>query len=299
MAAHRTLESMVRSILRNRPLVMTVLGMIIMAQSILWEYVRVEPTYRFIVDPWSLRGYELPHGLVIATASIGIALMAVLIARNVIKETILSSSIAVGVMVVAAVVLAMAVDAKEVKMPFPVHVVLSLIGAVVVVAVLERFIPANWKQRRRLARGSMGVAGFVVVLFAVVGPILQNKQPFWVFIALTGIILAGLVLFRPPAQLAARRMLINAITGLWVMSMSMSASLRQALLEAQSENGINATILDLQITSGVILAWLGGLVAFAGAVGMWARRRDQIIAHERAAKQEAAARESEQQLAIT
>jgi hypothetical protein len=271
--------------------------MLIMAASVLWEYVRVEPTYRFVIEPWSLRGYELSQGLVIAAGAIGIAILTLLISRGVIKETLASSATAIGFVALGGVVLAILADAKEVKMPFPVHVALAAIGGVVTIALLERFIPEEWQKRRRLARFGMWLVGFVVLLFGVVGPLLQNEQPFWVFVALAGVMLGGLVLFRPPAQLAGLRMTINAIVAIWIMSMTMAASLRQALMEQQFEqNGISASILDLQITSGVLIAWFGGLLGFVGAVGLWAKRRDQIIAHERARKQQAAARESQEQL---
>jgi hypothetical protein len=84
------------------------------------------------------------------------------------------------------------------------------------------------------------------------------------------------------------------------MSMTMSASLRVTLDQAQLDaTGLTAEIKNLQITSGVLWAWFGGLVAFVGAVGLWAQRRDEIIAVERARKQQEAARESESQLSVT
>jgi len=289
----------VRKILKNRALVMTILGMAIMAQSVLWEYVRVEPTYRFIVEPWSLRGYELTQGLVIAAAAIGIAIFTLLVVRGVIKETLLSSGLAVGAGVAFAVVITIMSNPNDVKMPFPIHVGLSVIGAVVVVALLEGFIPKEWDRRRRLTRIGMWLAAAIVLLFGVVGPILKSEQPFWIFVAVAGIVVGALALFRPPAELAGFRWIINSIVAVWMMSLAMSASLRQALQVeqlAQGNGDISGKLLDLQITSGVLLAWLGGLIGFIGAVGLWANRRDQIIAHDRARQQQEAARESEEQL---
>lgn len=286
-----------RKILKNRALVLTIVGMAIMAQSALWEYVRVEPTYRFIVEPWSLRGYEVTQGLVIAAMSLGIAVFAVLVVRGVIKETIGSAAIGVTISLAYAVAVAILADARPVKMPFIVHILLSIVAAVVGVALLERFIPKLWKQRRRLARSGIWLVSFLVILFGVVGPLLQNERPFWVFILLAGVIVGALALFRPPTELAGLRWVINSIVAVWVMSMTMSAGLRQALQGAQLEVGeASAQLRELQVTSGVLLAWFGGLVAFTGAVGMWAKRRDQIIAHERARKQQEAAQESERQL---
>lgn len=287
-----------RRILRNRALILTVLGLAIMAQSVLWEYVRVEPTYRFIVDPWSMRGFELSQGLVIAAGATAIAVFAILVVRNVIKETFVSSAIGIGAGVVVAVAIAVFADAGAVKMPFLVHLILATIGGVVAVAIFERFLPEAWDRRRRLARIGIWIVSFAVLLFGIVGPLLNNEQEFWIFVLMASLIVGGLSLLRPPTELAGRRWLINTIVAVWMMSMTMSASLRQAIFEAQDANGTPAQLLDLQITSGVLLAWFGGLLAFTGAVGMWAKRRDQIIAHERARRQQEAARESEQQLTV-
>lgn len=287
-----------RRILKNRALILTVVGMAIMAQSVLWEYVRVQPTYRFIVEPWSLRGYEVTQGLVIASAAIAIGIFAILVVRNVIKETFVSSAIGIGAGVVVAVVIALLSDASAVKMPFIVHLILSGVGAVVSVAIFERFLPEIWDRRRRLARAGIWIVSFAVLLFAVIGPLLNNEQEFWIFVLLAAVIVGALSLLRPPTELAGRRWIINTIVAIWVMSMTMSASLRQTLFQAQDANGTPAQLLDLQITSGVLLCWFGGLLAFVGAVGMWAKRRDQIIAHERARRQQQAARESEQQLTV-
>jgi hypothetical protein len=275
---------------------MTILGLVIMAQSILWEYVRVEPTYRFIVEPWSLRGHELTQGFVVAAIAIGLAVFAALISREIIKESRVSSAIGVGALVVYITVVVMMAGVRDVEMVFPVQVALAAIGAVAIVSALQIFIPEDWNKRGRAARVGLWLAVFAVLLFGVIGPVFSSTRPFWMFIGVAAVVLGALALLRPPTELAGRRMLINGIVGIWVVSMSMSASLRQALLGAQTENGTPANLLDLQITSGVLLTWFGGLIAFSGAVGMWAQRRDQIIAHERARQQQEAAAESTAQL---
>ncbi len=84
------------------------------------------------------------------------------------------------------------------------------------------------------------------------------------------------------------------------MSMTMSASLRVTLDQAQLDaTGLTAEIKNLQITSGVLWAWFGGLVAFVGAIGLWAQLGDETSAVERARKQQEAARKSESQLSVT
>ena len=69
-----------KKLTKNKPLLLTIVGLAIMALSILWEYVRVRPDYRFVIEPWSQRGYEIDQGLVIALGAILIAVIAVLLA---------------------------------------------------------------------------------------------------------------------------------------------------------------------------------------------------------------------------
>jgi hypothetical protein len=290
-------EHKVRKILKNRALIMAVLGLLVMSQSILWEYVRVKPTYRFIVEPWSLRGYEVTQGFVVAAISFSLAVFALLIGRGVIKETRVSSFIGVAWLVAVTVLVVYLADVRDIEMVLLIQVALSAIGAVAAVSALQIFIPHEWKQRGRAARAGMWLVAFAVILFGFFRPLFSTARPFWLYILMVALMLAALALLRPPTELATRRTLINGIVGIWVMSMTMSASLRQALLGAQLEKAdISAQLLDLQITSGVLIAWFGGLIAFIGAVGMWAKRRDQIIAHERARKQQEAAAESTAQL---
>ena len=51
---------------RNRSMWLVLIGTLLMATSIFWEYVRMRPDYLRIVSPWTQRGYDLTQGLVIA-----------------------------------------------------------------------------------------------------------------------------------------------------------------------------------------------------------------------------------------
>ena len=78
---------------------------------------------------------------------------------------------------------------------------------------------------------------------------------------------------------------------------TMGGSVRSNLLGRQVETiGVSADYLDSQITSGVMLTWLGSIIMILGAVGMWAKRRDQLEARDRAQRQRETAEESAQEL---
>ena len=50
-----------------------VIGALLVIQSIIWEYARMFPTYRVLVDPWSIRGFDTVHGSI--NVAIGLALL--------------------------------------------------------------------------------------------------------------------------------------------------------------------------------------------------------------------------------
>jgi hypothetical protein len=76
-----------------------------------------------------------------------------------------------------------------------------------------------------------------------------------------------------------------------------AGAVRSALLNMQLQQmGIAAEYRDIQMTAGVLIAWAGGLLAFAGAVALWARRRDELAERTRAGRQLAVAEISAREL---
>jgi len=72
-----------------------------------------------------------------------------------------------------------------------------------------------------------------------------------------------------------------------------AAAIREHLIGEQlTLTGITGQYKDTQITSGYFIALAGILLAFVGAVSLWAKRRDIISNEQRAEKQRAAAEAS-------
>ncbi len=82
-----------------------------------------------------------------------------------------------------------------------------------------------------------------------------------------------------------------------------AGAIRQALITAQTAavqpggaTGISAQYKDVQTAGGWWLAGLAITVAWAGAIGLWAKRRDLVAARARARNQRAAADKSAQEI---
>ncbi|NQV05977.1 hypothetical protein HQ535_05465, partial [bacterium] len=71
----------------NRSMVFVGMGTILFATSVLWEFSRMNPQFRYLVEPWSLRGFETDQGLVFVIVAVAVLTLAVLITTGVIKET--------------------------------------------------------------------------------------------------------------------------------------------------------------------------------------------------------------------
>jgi hypothetical protein len=89
----------------------------------------------------------------------------------------------------------------------------------------------------------------------------------------------------------------------WGVIILSAGTIRQSLISAQTPfvqsngvTGISSQYKDVQTAGGWWLAGLGITVAWVGAIGLWAKRRDIVAARARARKQRAAADTSAQEI---
>jgi hypothetical protein len=277
--------------------------------SIGWELTRMDPDTGYLVEPWSLRGYETVHGSVIFTigALIVIAGLATIWERS--KEPLLSSSIAALMGLAVIVVTALYAkpvtnDAGEVIHSVDITIsggvpgaLLTIVGAYVFYAATTRYVApllsrvmSGFVAKAVASVGTFAIAAVILYLLAFGTSLTANPA---VWIAIVMVLLVGLAITARPVQLAANRMLIFSITvGGTAIALS-AAAIREHLVGAQLElTGITGQYKDTQITSGYFIALAGILLAFIGAVSLWAKRRDIIINEQRAEKQRAAAEAS-------
>ena len=277
---------------RNRSLFLTTLGAGLMATSLCWEYVRMKPDYRYLVEPWSIRGYETTQGWVILAAAVAVMLLAVPLSLRLLKGKFVGSLLVAGAVTAFATLVPVVAGAPDQRLGgVPVWGLAALLG-LAVVAVAARLLPetlaGSW--RRPILFGVFAAITALAGLLAYARLFGDRSVPLWVVVLLLMLTLDVLVLSRAPAELAPYRLLLIGVTLVWVVALVCAGSLRSTLARLQLENlGIAAEYRDIQITSGILLAWAGGLLAFAGVVALWARRRDELEEHSRAGLQLAVA----------
>lgn len=295
-----------RTFKRYRSVIITITGAALMIASLAWEYARVAPDYRYLVEPWSIRGYETTQGAVMA--AIGVAVIAVVVWIVWRGDSLLPSLAVVGGVTVFAVVLAILSGADDVSLGWPATWGMGLLTAAVAQAAAGRWLPrAMQRSLRRLSVLGIWLATFLVAGAAIFAPLLgSGTTPLWVIVAIAFVLMGALVMTQEPQELAPYRLLINGVVLGWIVGITMAGALRSTLMRLQTEWSIanlgaesTADLRDIQITSGVMIVWVGGLLAFAGAVALWAQRREHLETQHRSQRQLAAAQESAAELGET
>lgn len=259
--------------------------------SIMWELVRMNPATSYLVEPWSLRGYETVHGSVTFTIGALIFLAGLLTIWDKSKTPLFSRLIAAlmgaGAIGVAAIY---GTDEKTMGGGF-VAWIIAIVAGYVAQSAITPLLPKMNSLARTLVSLAILVVSAVILYATLLGTERDALPVVWVSIG--AILLVGVAVTGKPAELAANRMLIfSIVAGGAAIALSAAAS-RTALLDAQFElDGIAGQFKDTQVTSGWFVALFGMLLAFVGAVSLWAKRRDIIINQQRAERQRIAAEAS-------
>jgi hypothetical protein len=290
-------------VLKNRVLMVYLLGLFIVAQSLLWEYARVQPGWRadrFIIWPWSVRGYETTQGLVLLGGALLLGAIAVLLSLGILKGTRLHGLLVAAAMIGYVVAASTLANARPTVLGGLGVLLLSVMAATALTNAMTALVGNRVRNRYRgLLRAVVWLGSLPVFIVFVIGPIFGGeRRPTWLVVATVLALVASIMIVRPPAQIGSYRLLIVGTTALAAMALTSGASIRLTLQRLQFEQWeVAADRGEIQITSGVLLAWLGCLIAVMAATGLWAKHRDEIAARARARRQQEAARQSEEELA--
>ena len=269
--------------------------------AVAWEMARTNPAYGFLVEPWSLRGYEMDQGW--TCFAIGLTLLVLALAVTPKRSVEVGYSAAVVALgTIAGTVLALVFGPDVVSITFSTLVVtvLSLLLSIMLYRTFRSLVlPRVQALDRFIIRIAIGL-GSLVLIFAIiattVGSTTVELNPG--IAAFAGFGLLGLfALATVPHGLAANRFLIY-VTVLGGAAIGLSGgSLRTTLRETQVEAiGVAGQYKDVQVGYGWFLALAGIIILFVGAVALWATRRDITIARTRAREQRAAADKSAQEI---
>lgn len=291
------------TVLKNRMLMVLLFGLLALSQSTLWEYARVQPRWRgdrFIISPWSLRGYETPQGRVILVSAAILAVLAILLVAGKIKADRVGTLTITGGLIVGVVAATFIGDARPTAVGGVGVFVLSMVAAALVAAAAMSTVGSKVADRyRRWVRLAVWLVSFLLLTYLVIGPAIGGiRRPTWLVLAVGLALIGGVVVFRNPPQLGPYRMIIVGAAAIMLVAASMATAVRIQLTGLQFATWNTAADLrEVQITWGVFMAWMGGGLATIGAIGLWAGERDEVSAQNRARRQAEAARQSELELA--
>jgi hypothetical protein len=276
-----------------------VIGGLLTATSVLWEYARMNPAYRSLVDPWSIRGFESVHGAIAVAIGLGLAVLAAATKWKRSTEPRIALII-VGTTVVVAAIFAFAFDpgrdfAFDGALAVGNAFLLSMITMRLAQRRLSRHLPFGSKPSTSVSFGvwAASFAIFGALLLAITADV---SVGFGVAVTLVFLLMGGLSLASAPLELAAARIMIYASLVAGAAIGLSGGAIRSTLIRLQS--GVESTVgfpaqyKDTQVTWGWFLANIGIGLVFIGAVGLWGRRRDALHDAARLAAQRAAAEAS-------
>jgi hypothetical protein len=278
-----------------------VLGPVIVMASIVWEYARTNPAYGFLVEPWALRGYEMPEGWMYFAIGAGLLLLGLAVMPAKAVELPYAAAV-VGITTVVAGILGLVLGPDSISITFN-GLTMALLSLLLWIMVYRTFksliLPRVPSLDRFLIRTlvSLGtLVGIFAIIFFTVGESTISMNPGVALFIGVGL-LALFALATAPHGLAANRLLIYlSIVAGAIVTLS-GGALRTSLREAQVDAiGIAAQYKDVQVSYGWFIALFGMAVVFVGAVAVWATRRDIIIARARARAQREAAEKSAQEI---
>lgn len=289
---------------KNWTKVALALGPIIMIASISWEYARTTSDYTYLIQPWSMRGYENVHGWVIVVAGVLLLIGGLFTSMERSMQPRYSALI-VGYIVVVTTLFAafFARDSISITMS-PVTVgLLSVLLAGAISLALRSLLGEN---SRWFKRALVTFTPLFIVFYFLFGATLSGSTitiPTWALVFVVFLALGSMSLAIKPMDMGANRMMIlSAVVGgglVWLRA----GAIRQSLIELQMETdqgggvtGIAAQYKDTQAAAGWWLAGFGTFVVFVGAIGLWAKRRDIVAAIARAKKQREAAEISSREI---
>ncbi len=280
---------------RYRPQILLLLGAVITMGSIGWELTRMNPQTSYLVEPWSMRGYESVHGSVVFTIGALVFVAGLLTTFEASMKPLFSRILAL-LMGAAAIGMALVYGTAERTMGGGfIGWAVAIVAAYIIRRSVAGLLPKALPKASSTVISTIGFAiiiGGAVLLNVLLFGNDRSAKP-WVWVTIAAALLVGLAVVGRHAELSANRMLIFSTVGGGMAIALSAAAARMNLLAAQlEESGVAGQYKDTQITSGYFLALFGMLLAFVGAVSLWATRRDVIINRLRAERQRAAAEAS-------
>jgi hypothetical protein len=292
---------------KNWSKIALVLGPMIMIASVAWEYARLKPDYNFLIQPWSLRGYETRQGWAIVAMGVLLVIGGLLTSWEGSIKPAVSAGVTLYLVAAATGVAAFfTIGTDRAVTDITIETVSGLMISALLAASVSLSLRSMFRDKTVVFKRAMPVFIVLFVVFALLVSTVTGTQlsiQTWALVLIVFLALAGLSISIRPIDVAANRMMIVTTVAAWGVIILSAGAIRQSLISAQTAfvqsngvTGISAQYKDVQTAGGWWLAGLGITIAWVGAIGLWAKRRDIVAARARARKQRAAADTSAQEI---
>ncbi|MEN8237716.1 MAG: hypothetical protein ABFR53_00805 [Actinomycetota bacterium] len=293
---------------KNWTKVALALGPVVMIATLAWEYARMKPDYNFLIQPWSLRGFEMTHGWVIAVLGLLLLIGGLLTSWEGSVKPAMSAAVTMYLVVAAVAFSAFFTTGTDrATTDITIKTVSGIIISALLAAVISLSLRSLLKDRSAVFNRALPVFAVLFIIISLVisttiaGTLLSVQT--WVLVLFVFLVMAGLSISIRPIDVAANRMMIFTTVAAWAVVVISAGAIRQNLVSAQAAfvqsngvTGVSAQFKDVQAGGGWWLAGFGATIAWVGAIGLWAKRRDIVAALARARKQRAAAEESAREI---
>ncbi len=285
------------------------LGPVILIATLTWEYARTNPEYNFLIQPWSMRGYEMSHGWIFAIMGVLLLIGGLLTSWEGSMRPRVSAAVTLYLVIAATAFTAFfTLGTPRATVSLDLTPVATMVISALLAASLSLSLRSLLRETSILFKRALPIfaVAFALIFFPMnlfmAGSIISI--PTWVWVFAVFAVMAGLSISIRPGDVAANRMLIFTSVGAWGVVVLSAGAIRQTLIDAQSlfdqgegVTGVAAAYKDTQAASGWWIAGFAVTLIFIGAVGLWAKRRDIVAALARARRQREAAETSAREIA--
>ncbi len=273
------------------------LGPAILISTYVWEFARTNPDYKFLIQPWAMRGNEMVHGDVFVAFGVVLLIAGLAASWEGAARPLYSALIVVFIVVAGTAVTS---TYSETTFNLTISPVMAVLLTLIISLSIALALRSQFRERSRIFARALPLfaVSFVVVMGLISATVLNTtvSTESWIALLVVMLFSAAVALSVKPIDMAANRLLVMAVVTTWGVIVLSAGAIRQTLIDAQvmatqvdGTTGISAQYKDVQAASGWWLAGFGLSVMFVGAVGLWAKRRDHVAALARARKQREAA----------
>jgi hypothetical protein len=292
---------------KNWSKVALVLGPMIMIASVAWDYARLKPDYNFLIEPWSLRGYDTRQGWAIVAMGVLLVIGGILTSWEGSIKPAVSAGVTMYLVAAATGVTALfTIGTERAVTDITIETVSGLMISALLAASISLSLRSMFRHKSAVFKRAMPLFIVLFVVFALLVSTVTGTQlsiQTTALVLIVFLVMAGLSISIRPIDVAANRMMILTTVAAWSVVVLSAGAIRQTLVSAQTAfvqsngaTGVSAQYKDIQTAGGWWLAGLGITVAWVGAIGLWAKRRDIVAARARARKQRSAADKSAQEI---